>query len=104
MVRGLHQTLLLTAPYGHGNGDHVSLRHEGILVPEAVRECLLAFSCYPPAIPKILDCLELSGRYDCVLQPGWFRHQYSHLRARLAELGVELIVFELCSHHKGRLR
>lgn len=98
------QPLRLTPPYGHGTGDHVSLRHEGVLVPEAVRETLLAYSCYPPAIPKILECLERSGRYDCVLQSIWFRHQYSGLVANLRRHGIEVIIFELCSHNKGRLR
>jgi hypothetical protein len=95
---------LLTEPFGHGTGDHVSLRREGVLVPGALIEVLQQYSCYAPAIPKIIACLEHSGRYDCVLQTIWFRAQYSRLVASLRRVGVGLIVFELCTLSKAKLK
>ena len=34
---------------------------------------LESYSCYPPTIPKILQCLKSSGRYDCTVMMGWVR-------------------------------
>jgi hypothetical protein len=97
-------TVALGPPFGHGTGDHVSFRHEGVLVPEAVIEILQQYSCWPPAIPKIIECLKHSGRYDCVLQTIWFRAQYSELCRALARVGISVEIFELCSLSKARLR
>lgn len=95
---------LLGEPFGHGTGDHVSFRHEGPLVEGAIIEVLLGYSCYPPAIPKIIECLRHSGRYDCVLQSGWFRAQYTQLKRDLARVGITVEIFELCSWQRAPLR
>lgn len=97
-------TLLLGEPFGHGTGDHVSFRHEGPFVAGAITEVMQGYSVYPPAIPKILACLEHSGRYDCVLQSTWFRNQYPELCRDLARVGMRVEIFELTPMNPARLR
>ena len=80
---------LLTEPFGHGTGDSISLVREGGDVDDTeLTEVLLSYSCYPPAIPKILACVRHSRRYDSVLRSIWFRAQFSQLTRDLAALGV----------------
>ena len=58
---------LLVGPYGEGNGHGLSFirEHLGPLDREGLASVLADFSCWPPAIPKILSAMEASGRYDC---------------------------------------
>ena len=83
----------LTEPFGFGTGDTVTLTSASRAVdPQRLTDVLLGFGCYKPAIPKIIDCLRASGRYDCTLQTAWFRKQHNALREQLAALGVELMI------------
>lgn len=83
---------LLTGPYGYGSGTHVSLRRVGAFKPEAITKVLTGWSCWPPAIPKILACLEHSRRYDCVLQSAWFdAAKNGAFRHNLHNAGLELV-------------
>jgi hypothetical protein len=94
--------LLLTEPFGHGTGDHISLRGR----PDwaKLEPILDGYGCYPPAKPKIKACLHHAGRYDCVVQSIWFRAQHSELKKALAAIGVELLIYELAPMHKNKLR
>lgn len=63
--------LALVAPYGWPRGRGLSLKRTAETIDrEAVTQVLLQFSCWPPVIPKILDCLEHSGVYETRLQSG----------------------------------
>lgn len=84
--------LLLTAPFGYGNGYHISLRSAGAVSDESLEEVLVAYSCYPPAISKIKASLRHSCRYDCVVQSAWFKKQARQLASELREIGVELTI------------
>lgn len=60
---------LLNAPYGWPKGrGFVLFTTSGAFDHDAVATVLLEFGCHPPVVPKILDCLEHSGRYECRLQ------------------------------------
>lgn len=85
-------TLLLDAGYGHGNGYTVSIKSEPGEPHEGFVGILVSHSCYPPAIPKILDCLRHSGRYDCTLQAAWFARQAGSLFEELKNIGVDISI------------
>jgi hypothetical protein len=91
----------LTGPYGYGNGDAVSITSFGDVSTPKLVEILEQHSCYPPAIPKIIACLEGSGRYDCVLQPNWFRKQAVQLSSELRKIGVYIKVTSLSERDPG---
>ena len=85
--------LLLTGPYGYDAGDSITLSSDlGFGREEELEYILLQYSCYEPAIAKIKSCLRYSGRYDCTVQPNWFRHHAKKLKESLAEIGVDLTV------------
>src|SRR5579859_5283151 len=86
----------LTEPFGFGNGDTISLTSASrVIDAERLTEVLLGYSCYPPAIPKIVECLRASGRYDCTLQSSWFRKQHSEVRRDLLALGIEMEIVNI---------
>jgi hypothetical protein len=89
------ELLLLEQSFGKGSGDTISLLCQSYCPPEALEDTLLGFSCYPPALPKIRTCLTISGRYDCEVQPFWFRRQAGRLEKELAALGIELQILRL---------
>lgn len=91
--------LLLTEPFGFDTGDSVSFRSRGPVDAAALTEILLGYSCYPPAIPKIIACLDHSGRYDCTLQSAWFRQKHLDLACELGELGISIEVTHI--HDRG---
>ena len=81
--------LALPAPYGWDSPSCASITlswQGGPLDREAAREALLQHSAYPPAIPKILDCLENGGRYDCYVMIGTAKELNRH--SALAPLGI----------------
>lgn len=80
---------LLTAGYGAGTGPNMVLLCPSRKVPAKMEQVLLSYSCHPPALPKIRQCLELSGRYDAWIQPGWVFSQHQQVKRDLAELGIE---------------
>jgi len=94
--------LLLAGPYGWEAGDGISITCRG-----DPRGCdyaglpavLASYSCWPPAVPRILACLSRSGRYDCFVQPTWIREAERRLRSDLRRLG-----FELAVQHRHRPR
>lgn len=88
---------LLTAPYGYGQGEHISLRTAGPVDEGLLEELLKGFSCYPPAIPKIKACLRYSNRYDCVVQAAWFNRQKHALGEQARAIGVQVF----WSMHEG---
>lgn len=92
----------LPAPYGYRDGDYITMTTDREPT-EGLREVLEAFSCYPPSIPRIIDCLTHSGRYDCVVQPGWFRHQYGTLKRELASVGVSVVYTRLCEYDAAKI-
>lgn len=85
-------TALLTAPFGYGRGYHISLRTAAAVCGKTLEEVLSAYSCYPPAIPKIKASLQNSNRYDCVVQSAWFKVQARQLARELKDIGVELVI------------
>ena len=86
------EPLLLEAGYGAMQGPGMTLlsRH-GPVHPE-MESILLAYSCHRAALPKIRQCLELSGRYDCWVQAGWIYGQYKEIKSRLAEIDIRLMI------------
>lgn len=84
--------LCLPAPYGHDaiDGACIRLHAPGEVNPHAVEQVLRRYSCYPPVIPRIQSCLRHSGRYDCILQAGWFKGQQREVTEDLAGVGVTL--------------
>lgn len=96
--------LMLTEPYGYGTGDAVSLWRQPSIWPKplnvlAMTRILESHSCYPPAVPKVISCLQASNRYDCVLQTGWFRQHAVDLAQELQEVGVRIRVTSLSTLH-----
>jgi hypothetical protein len=87
---------LLTPPYGYHNqeaGVHISLRcAPGTVQDHELIEALENYSCWPPAIPKILSCLKVSGRYDCIVQRCWFRWQREKCVDYFWNVGVRLLI------------
>lgn len=90
---------LLPGPYGWDSCDGAVIKlHASAPVDEAkLAEVLRGYSCHEPAIPKILSCMNASGRYDCILQASWYRQQRPNVTRHLAEVGVIL-------EHVGYLR
>lgn len=87
--------LSLPAPYGWNCAfrAHISIRRRCVgFDPTPIENILRHYSCHPPAIPKILECLKHSGRYDCYLQRAWFVSQAKHLKLALHREGYELLV------------
>lgn len=85
--------LRLPEPYGYDFGDSVRITaKDADFSATGLIEVLTQYSCYPPAIPRAVACLTHSGRYDCTLQPNWFRNQRQNLTCALAELGLALEV------------
>jgi hypothetical protein len=60
---------LLKEPYGYGGHDVPLVRLEAPngLVKDPT-EALLGLSCYPPAISKIISCLEHGSVYECCMR------------------------------------
>ncbi len=86
-------TLLLTGPYGHGDGYSISLVAEQPIADEAeLLRILNHFSCHPPALPKIVASLRYSNRYDCVVQRIWFKRQYLEVKRDFAMIGISVTV------------
>lgn len=98
------EILLLAPPYGRGSGDSVSFLTDCGHVSDEMERVMLAYSCHPPALPKIRACLEASGRYDCELQPGWFRSQYANVKLDLKAIGITVRVNRLSEFDKRPLR
>lgn len=82
--------LCLPSPYGYGSGVHITLFTECILDELQLIEVLKQYSCYPNAIPKIINSLKYCGRYDCSLQHVWFLHQRINVILALSRVGVGL--------------
>lgn len=87
----------LPAPYGVMDSYTyiciaLDAKFPSLLNRDAVTEELLGYSCYPPAIARILSCLSNSGRYECAVQATWVLQNY-HEACRLFDLaGVTLTV------------
>jgi hypothetical protein len=86
--------LLLPGPYGYDafSFASISLYARDDIDPEQVTGALKEFGCYPPAVPKILQCLKYSGRYDCRVQRGWLVSQWKMAIRQFAVVGVMFIV------------
>lgn len=89
------EQLLITQSYGWGTGDTISLRCHNYNPSPELEEVLLGFSCHRAALPKIRSCLTYSARYDCEVQPSWFRRQAGNLENMLKEIGIELQILRL---------
>ncbi len=85
---------LLAGPYGWASCRYasISLHADDDLDDDAVAAVLRKYSCHPPAIPRILNCLRYSNRYDCYLQYSWFRSQHEECRAELSDVGIRLVI------------
>lgn len=83
--------LALPAPFGADAAEaahlQLTVRSGGFDEAQAC-ELLKQFSCYPPAIPKILSVLHSSGRYDAYLQSTWVRNQEREAIASFREAGL----------------
>lgn len=82
---------LLPAPYGYGEGAHISLRAVGEIDARDVALTLLVFSAYPPSINKIVSCLQNSGRYDCVIMWPLAMNSWGVMSRMLAQVNVQLL-------------
>lgn len=82
---------LLNAPYGWPSGRGFVLRATAPIDRNTVEVLLLQFGCHPPVVPKILDCLTCSGRYECRLN-SIAADTIERSRRRFAEASLE---FEL---------
>ena len=81
--------LLLAPPYGWPNG--VETRLLGCPSDdEEMRLTLLDYGCYPPAIPKIIGLLHISGRYDARLMDGVVRNCGWRMVESFRALGVTM--------------
>lgn len=98
----------LPAPFGWDAPYYASvtltLAPGGMDLPLAV-ETLKEFSCYPPAIPKIMSCLQHSGRYDCYLQYLWFKHQHRECQEAMRRAGIILHIryWSIAGRHYEKL-
>jgi len=81
---------LLPAPYGWPQGVNIQLHARGPVRVEPLLDALLEVSCYPPIIPKLVQCLRVSGRYDCRVQDCVVRNL--DLPVILDEVGIDLVV------------
>ena len=99
------EQLCLPAPYGWcaWDGACITLTCDEMPCEQALTTVLLQYSCYPPAIPRILSCLRHSGRYDCILQQSWFKHQQKLVTRDLGDLGVRLYFRGWLKDVRGRL-
>lgn len=85
--------------YGWGTGDAISSIHLDYGEPHRkLKQILEGYGCNKTITPKIRTCLRLSRRYDCEVQPGWFRKQAGELERGLKSIGVELQVMSLAPH------
>lgn len=87
-------TPLLPGPYGYDSWSFasVSLYSRDDADPTQVSEKLAWFSCWPPAVPKILQCLKYSNRYDCYVQRGWLVGEWELAIETFAKIGVLFII------------
>lgn len=83
---------LLNGPYGWNSYDGAVVRMFASerVEPDDLIGVLRQYSCHEPAIPKIVSCLNSSGRYDTILQDIWYRQQYKNVTRDLAGIGVRL--------------
>lgn len=91
------EILLLNEPFGYNRGTGMTIKYHGnmknIINYKKFSELLLGFSCYPPAIPKIYNCLKYSGEYTCFLQSSWFESRSYDLTFLLKEINMSIDVF-----------
>lgn len=85
---------LLPPPFGWDNYSFASI---SLLADDAFDRCLCVdalegYSCYPPAITKILNCLTYSGRYDCYVQLLWIKSRRVEAQRDFLKAGVRLVV------------
>lgn len=89
--------LLLNEPFGYNSGTGVKIKYHGnskkIVEYKKFSELLLGFSCYPPAILKIYNCLKYSKEYTCFLQSTWFENSSYDLEYLLKEFDISIEVF-----------
>ena len=83
--------LLIGQSYGKGSGDTISLVHlnDGDPHPK-LEQILLSYGCHKEMLLKIRTCLKQSRRYDCEVQPCWFRNQAGELERNLKGIEIEL--------------
>jgi len=93
----------LPPPYGNGSGDTISIRCESRFVDSRMEEIMQGYSCYPPALPRIRSCLQHSGRYDCEVQPAWFRGQAGSLEYELKNINIELLILRMSKKYPQKL-
>lgn len=87
----MNEPLLISPPYGYQQGVGISLTlNDRPFKPYLLAWVLWQYSAHKPAIPKIVELLRISGRYDCYLQAAWFKHQRKECIRDLAECGVLL--------------
>lgn len=84
--------LFLPAPYGYNTGDSIQLTCTRPVDLESLADVLSGYGCYPPSVPRICRCIYFSGRYDCSVQPYWFRRQREALCADLSLIGIRMVV------------
>lgn len=85
---------LLRAPYGAYSSPaaiSVRLTVAGPWDRDVAESALLGHSCYPPVIPKILDCLRYSERYDCWMNKAVAREIINSGALRRAGIHFEVI-------------
>lgn len=95
---------LLTAPFGFDSyhGVHISLTCiPGTVDKDDFISALEQYSCYPPAINKIISAMNASGRYDCVVQLNWFRTQERNCIECFREIGVKLSILRKFSENSN---
>lgn len=95
---------LLTAGHGAGDGPNMVLTCESRVVPSNLEEILLSYSCHAPALPKIRQCLEMSGRYDAWIQPGWIFSQHQSVKRDLQKIGIRLRITSVPSLYEAQAK
>ena len=97
MSKELPLPLLLKEPFGHNNGTGVKFKYHGkqkeMISYDLFSELFLGFSCHPPAIPKIYNCLKYSREYTCFLQTTWFERRSFDLEILLKKFQISFEVF-----------
>ena len=79
--------IALRAPVCFAKDVHVSLRASAPLHPDAAKY-LSWVSCPPHVVPRVISCLENSGRYDCCISQA----AYDASCHDLPEVGIAVLM------------
>lgn len=83
--------LALPEPYGWSKPDWAALRltTDQPFDAAVLADILRSYSCYEPAIPRIVSCLHHGGHYECCVEGSWVNSP-EDLYESLGEIGIKL--------------